>query len=121
MQKGEKNKLKLLLIGIQARLKQNRDYFVSAEFIFKSGNKKFKAALKAGEENDYLLVFQGTERPIDAEEVVSFFDKQTELYDDSTLVYTERGYRYYHYGQCKGCIYEADRAASCSAGCRSRQ
>jgi len=57
MQKGEKNKLKLLLIGIQARLKQNRDYFVSAEFIFKSGNKKFKAALKAGEENDYLLVF----------------------------------------------------------------
>lgn len=65
MQKGEKNKLKLLLIGIQARLKQNRDYFVSAEFIFKSGNKKFKAALKAGEENDYLLVFQGTERPID--------------------------------------------------------
>ena len=36
MQKGEKNKLKLLLIGIQARLKQNRDYFVSAEFIFKS-------------------------------------------------------------------------------------
>ena len=91
MQKGEKNKLKLLLIGIQARLKQNRDYFVSAEFIFKSGNKRFKAALKAGEENDYLLVFQGTERPIDAEEVVSFFDKQTELYDDSTLVYTERG------------------------------
>lgn len=91
MQKGEKNKLKLLLIGIQARLKQNRDYFVSAEFIFKSGNKKFKAALKAGEENDYLLVSQGTERPIDAEEVVSFFDKQTELYDDSTLVYTERG------------------------------
>ena len=40
MQKGEKNKLKLLLIGIQARLKQNRDYFVAAEFMFRSGGKK---------------------------------------------------------------------------------
>ena len=88
MQKGEKNKLKLLLIGIQARLKQNRDYFVSTEFTFKSGNKKFKASLKAGEADDYLLVFQGTERPIDAEEVVAFFDKQSELYDNSTLVYS---------------------------------
>lgn len=91
MQKGEKNKLKLLLIGIQARLKQNRDYFVSTEFVFKSGNKKFKALLKAGDGEDYVLLFQGTERPIDAEEAMAFFDKQTEVYEDCSLVYTERG------------------------------
>ena len=91
MQKGDKNKLKLMLIGIQSRLKQNRDYFVSAEFLFRSGSKKFKAALKVGGEADYVLVFQGTERPIDAEEVVSFFEKQAEVYEEAVLTYTERG------------------------------
>lgn len=91
MQKGEKNKLKLLLIGIQARLKQNRDYFVSTEFVFKSGNKKFKASLKLGQEKDYILAFQGTERTIDAEEAMDFFQKQTEIYEDCVLTYTERG------------------------------
>lgn len=91
MQKGDKNKLKLMLIGIQSRLKQNRDYFVSAEFLFRSGSKKFKAALKAVGEADYVLVFQGTERPIYAEEVVSFFEKQAEVYEEAVLTYTERG------------------------------
>ena len=91
MQKGEKNKLKLLLIGIQARLKQNRDYFISADFAFKSGNKKFKASLSLGEENDYTLTFQGTDRTMDAEEVMNFFQKQTEIYEDCVLTYIERG------------------------------
>lgn len=91
MQKGEKNKLKLLLIGIQARLKQNRDYFVSADFAFKSGNKKFKASLSLGEDNDYMLTFQGTDRTMDAEEVMNFFQKQTEIYEDCVLTYIERG------------------------------
>lgn len=91
MQKGDKNKLKLMLTGIQSRLKQNRDYFVSTEFLFRSGGKKFKASLKASGEADYVLVFQGTERPIDAEEVVSFFEKQAEVYEEAVLTYTERG------------------------------
>lgn len=91
MQKGEKNKLKLLLVGIQARLKQNRDYFVSTTFEFKSGNQKFKALLRAGEGADYVLSFQGTERTLDAEEAVSFFDQQAELYETAILTYTERG------------------------------
>ena len=91
MQKGEKNKLKLLLIGIQARLKQNRDYFVSAEFMFRSGGKKFKAVLKSVGADALTLVFQGTERPMDAEEAMDFFSKQTELYEESVLTYTERG------------------------------
>lgn len=91
MQKGEKNKLKLLLIGIQARLKQNRDYFVAAEFMFRSGGKKFKAVLKPVGADALTLVFQGTERPMDAEEAMDFFSKQTELYEESVLTYTERG------------------------------
>ena len=91
MQKGEKNKLKLLLVGIQARLKQNRDYFVSAEFMFRSGGKKFKAVLKPVGADALTLVFQGTERPMDAEEAMDFFSKQTELYEESVLTYTERG------------------------------
>ncbi|MCF2670417.1 SAM-dependent methyltransferase [Butyricicoccus pullicaecorum] len=91
MQKGEKNKLKLLLVGIQARLKQNRDYFVAAEFMFRSGGKKFKAVLKPVGADALTLVFQGTERPMDAEEAMDFFSKQTELYEESVLTYTERG------------------------------
>ncbi len=91
MQKGEKNKLKLLLVGIQARLKQNRDYFVSTTFEFKSGNKKFKALLSAGEGGDYVLSFQGTERTLDAEEAVTFFEQQADLYENAVLTYTERG------------------------------
>ena len=91
MQKGEKNKLKLLLIGIQARLKQNLDYFVAAEFMFRSGGKKFKAVLKPVGADALTLVFQGTERPMDAEEAMDFFSKQTELYEESVLTYTERG------------------------------
>ena len=91
MQKGEKNKLKLLLVGIQARLKQNRDYFVSTTFEFKSGNKKFKALLSAGEGSDYVLSFQGTERTLDAEEAVAFFEQQADVYKNSVLTYTERG------------------------------
>lgn len=39
MQKGERNKLKLLLVGIRARLEQNRDYFIATDFIFQSGKK----------------------------------------------------------------------------------
>lgn len=91
MQKGEKNKLKLLLVGIQARLKQNRDYFVSTTFEFKSGNKKFKAQLLAGEGTDYILSFQGTERVLDAEEAVAFFEQQADVYENAVLTYTERG------------------------------
>ena len=91
MQKGERNKLKLLLMGIRARLEQNREYFISAVFIFKSGKKKFQATLKLDESASYTLVFQGTSRPMDADEVVRFFENQTEIYDSCELNYVERG------------------------------
>ena len=91
MQKGERNKLKLLLVGIRARLEQNRDYFIATDFIFQSGKKKFQATLKLDETQNYTLVFQGTSRPIDPDEAVAFFENQIDLYDRCTLNYTERG------------------------------
>ena len=59
--------------------------------MFRSGGKKFKAVLKPVGADALTLVFQGTERPMDAEEAMDFFSKQTELYEESVLTYTERG------------------------------
>lgn len=89
MQKGDQNKLKLLLVGIRARLTQNRDYFVSAVFQFSSGGKKFKGTLSLAEEG-YRLHFQGTETQLDADGVTAFFEKQAAVYAESVLTYTER-------------------------------
>ncbi len=90
MQKGDKNKLTLLLSGVKARALQNRDYFVSMEFQFRSGGKKFKAALTP-EGADYTLTFQGTARQTGLSEALDFFAQQTEQYEESVLRYTERG------------------------------
>lgn len=91
MQKGDKNKLKLLLVGIKARLEQNRDYFVGMTCTFHAGKKKFEGTLRVDEENGYLLRFQGTERAVDAAGAVDFFAHEAEIYEESVLVYTERG------------------------------
>lgn len=42
MQKGEKKKLQLLLTGIRARLMQNKEYFVSTTFTFRSGRRPLR-------------------------------------------------------------------------------
>lgn len=90
MQKGDKNKLTLLLTGVKARAVQNREYVVSMEFRFRSGGKKFKAALTP-EEDGYMLNFQGTVRRLGLEEALDFFAEQAGQYEESVLTYTERG------------------------------
>lgn len=90
MQKGDKNKLKLLLIGIKARLEQNRDYFVGMTCTFRAGKKKFEGTLHRSD-SAYLLRFQGAERVIDAVGAAEFFEQQAEIYEESVLVYAERG------------------------------
>ena len=87
MQKGDLAKLRLLLSGIAARLDKNRDYFVQADCTFTSG--KFPAKLTRAEEN-YVLRFQGSTRPADADSFCAFFIEQAEKFDESMLVYTER-------------------------------
>ena len=89
MQKGDLAKLRLLLSGIAARLDKNRDYFVQADCTFTSGKKKFPAKLTRAEEN-YVLGFQGSTRPADADSFCAFFIEQAEKFDESMLVYTER-------------------------------
>lgn len=89
MQKGDLAKLRLLLSGIAARLDKNRDYFVQADCTFISGKKKFPAKLTRAEEN-YVLRFQGSTRPADADSFCAFFIEQAEKFDESMLVYTER-------------------------------
>ena len=89
MQKGDLAKLRLVLSGIAARLDKNRDYFVQADCTFTSGKKKFPAKLTRAEEN-YVLRFQGSTRPADADSFCAFFIEQAEKFDESVLVYTER-------------------------------
>lgn len=91
MQKGDRSKLKLLLIGIKARLEQNRDYFVRVNCTFRAGKKRFESKLCIEDGNMYLLRFQGSERTVDAAGAVDFFAQQAEVYEESVLVYTERG------------------------------
>ncbi len=90
MQKGEQNKLKLLLTGIGARLTQNRDFFVAADITFQSGKKQFSARLLP-QENLWSLHFQGTETTVTAQDALQFFAEKALQYDTATLNYTERG------------------------------
>lgn len=89
MQKGDRDKLKLLLSGIVVRLNKNKDFFVQADCTFTSGKKKFPAVLTRSE-NGYWLRFQGSSRTVDAEEFYAFFTEQAERFDESALVYIER-------------------------------
>lgn len=91
MQKGDKNKLTLLLVGIRARLTQNHDFFVSIGYAFRAGKKRFEGSLGLQEDGRYCLRFQGTERLVDESEAVDFFAQQAEIYEESILTYTERG------------------------------
>ncbi|WP_283675310.1 class I SAM-dependent methyltransferase [Butyricicoccus sp. Marseille-Q5471] len=90
MQKGDLAKLQLLLVGISARLTKNRDYFVGADFVFHSGSKQFTGKLTRAEDG-YTLTFQGISKVLNANEVCAFFTEQAERYEQSTMVYTERG------------------------------
>lgn len=90
MQKGEQNKLFLLLTGIRARMTQNRDFFVALHMKFRAGSKQFQAIVTHNNGEDWLLRFQGTDRVIDAQQVVDFFTEQAGLYEEATLHYVER-------------------------------
>lgn len=90
MQKGDQKKLSLLLTGIRARLEQNKDYFVSVKCNFTAGKKKFPANISLSDGN-YILKFQGVSNTVSPNEITDFFAKQAEQYEQSELVYEERG------------------------------
>lgn len=91
MQKGEQNKLSLLLTGIRARMTQNRDYFVALDMKFRAGNKQFQATVMHGGAQDWVLRFQGADRTVNAQQIVDFFAEQVGAYEEATLRYAERG------------------------------
>ncbi len=93
MQKGDQNKLNLLLTGIRARLTQNSDFFVAADMDFLSGRKQFQARLLP-QDDRWSLHFQGTETAVTAEQALQFFAEKALQYDESFLNYTERGRRF---------------------------
>lgn len=90
MQKGDQKKLNLLLTGIRARLEQNKGYFVVVNCNFQAGKKKFPAKISLSD-NGYTLKFQGASNSITPDEVTEFFTKQAEQYEQSELIYEERG------------------------------
>lgn len=90
MQKGDQKKLNLLLTGIRARLEQNKDYFVAVKCTFQAGKKKFPANISISD-GFYILKFQGVSNNVSPNEIVDFFAKQSEQYEQSELVYEERG------------------------------
>lgn len=90
MQKGDINKLTLLLSGIQARLEQNRAYFVSLDMVFRSGSKQFPAALLLADEL-WTLRFQGADKAVSVQEATAFFAVHAGEYEEATLCYVERG------------------------------
>ena len=90
MQKGDQKKLNLLLTGIRARLEQNKDYFAAVKCTFVAGKKKFPANVSLSDGN-YILKFQGVSNTVSPNEITDFFAKQAEQYEQSELVYEERG------------------------------
>lgn len=89
MQKGERQKLQLMLSGISARMEQNRDYFVSLEFLFQAGKKTFRAEVTQADAQ-WRLRFQGTEQILTAQAVMAFFAEQLEQFTDAQVHYQER-------------------------------
>ena len=90
MQKGDQKKLNLLLTGIRARLEQNKDYFGVVKCTFVAGKKNFTANISLSDGN-YILKFQGVSNTVSPNEITDFFAKQAEQYEQSELVYEERG------------------------------
>ena len=90
MQKGDQKKLNLLLTGIRARLEQNKDYFGVVKCTFVAGKKNFTANISLSDGN-YILKFQGVSNTVSPNEITNFFAKQAEQYEQSELVYEERG------------------------------
>ena len=91
MLKSDLNKLKLLLMGVCAKLEQNRLYFVSTQMSFLSGSKLFQASVTPALGDAWLLSFQGSSSEVSTQQIADFFAQHATTYDEATLEYSERG------------------------------
>lgn len=90
MQKGNQAKINLLLCGIQSRLTQNQEYFISVLFTFKSGSKTFSGDLQL-RDGAYYLNYNGASKESSPQAACAFFSEEAEKYQSAELIYKERG------------------------------
>ena len=84
MQKKDKSKLNLFLVGLRARMQQNRDYFSDIEMTFVSGRKQFRAAVTL-EGEGYRTDYNGQQNVTDAQGVCDLFSAEAEKFDSAAL------------------------------------
>lgn len=91
MQKGDKDKLKLLLIGVSARMTQNEAYFVALDMTFRSGKKTFAATVSRADAALWTVRFQGIDHSMNAAQIMQLFTDEAGQYEEAVLTYAERG------------------------------
>ncbi len=90
MRKQDKGQLTLFLSGLRSRFDSNRDYFISADVIFKSGTKTFNGNL-VFQDVGLLLKYNGTKTSMSFDDFLKFFEDEAIKYDSAVLDYNERG------------------------------
>lgn len=83
-------KLTLFLNGLSERYKENSQFFVGCEILFKSGLKSFLGKLYTNE-NNLELTFLGNKEIVSFEYFCTIIVKEAVKYDSLVLTYNERG------------------------------
>lgn len=83
-------KLTLFFDGLGERTKENIDFFVGCDIIFKSGNKTFGGKITA-QDNNFGLLYLGINKIGSFEELCSFIANESIKYDSIEFTYKERG------------------------------
>lgn len=91
MQKKDQSKLNLFLIGLRARMQQNRAYFSKIEMTFTSGRKIFRAMVMHTE-TGYCVDYNGKQQEMGEQGVCDLFAAEADKFDAASLTYCERGY-----------------------------
>jgi len=90
MNQKQKPKIKLFLDGLVQRFDENRDYFITVEFVFVSGNKNYSGMITFVDD-EFIFNFSGS---VGFGEISDAFDKlleETMKYDSAEIIYNERG------------------------------
>lgn len=90
MNKQIAQKADLFLMGLQGRFEDGKDFFLSIEFEFVSGNKKYSSVVSL-EEDKLVYNFMGDTFKCGFNEFTSFIKSKIPEFDSLLLTYLERG------------------------------
>lgn len=90
MNKQIAQKADLFLMGLQGRFEDGKDFFLSIEFEFVSGNKKYSSIVSL-EEGKLVYNFMGDTFRCEFGEFTSFIKSKIPEFDSLLLTYLERG------------------------------